>query len=284
MIRAQLDELGILFSSWRGAVKMGLLRGAWSYRHFILSSIRADFRSRFARSSLGGLWMIIHPLAQVLIFSFVFSEVMMARMPGVNNRYAYAIYLMSGTLAWSLFSDIIQRCLTVFIENGNLLQKMVFPRICLPLIVVGNAIVTNLLLLVAIIGVFVLLGHLPGPVVLFLPLLMLQVVALAVGAGLCLGILNVFIRDIGQVVPILLQLGFWFTPIVYMPEIVPQQYRHLLAFNPLYSLVTSYQGALVFNRQPAWESLAPIAVLSALLLALALYLFRRASAEMVDVL
>lgn len=263
---------------------MRLLRGAWNYRHFITSSIHADFRSRFARSRLGGLWMIIHPLAQVLIFSFVLSEVMVARMPGISSRYAYAIYLMAGTLAWSLFQDIVQRCLTIFIENGNLLQKIVFPRICLPLIVVGSSVVTNLLLLGVVIITFLLLGHVPAASIVFLPVLILLVVALATGMGICLGVLNVFIRDIGQVIPILLQLGFWFTPIVYLPEIVPQQYRSFLTLNPLYSLVINYHNVLVFGKSPSWQPLIPVALVSFLLLFLGLYLFRKASAEMVDVL
>jgi len=263
---------------------LGFLRGAWNYRHFIFSSIRSEFRARFARSRLGGLWMIIHPLVQVLIFSFILSGLMAARMPGINNRYAYAIYLMAGTLAWSLFSDIIQRCLTIFIDNGNLLKKMVFPRICLPLIVIGSSIIANIMLLVAITVVFALLGHLPGPAFLFLPLLVMLTIALATGLGLTLGVLNVFMRDIGQVVPILLQVGYWITPIVYLPAIIPAAYRPWLALNPLYAIVDAYHDVLVFGKTPVFSSLIPVTLIAVIMLALALYLFRRSHAEMVDVL
>ena len=259
-----------------------LFPGAWRYRQFILASIRAEFRTRFARSRLGGLWMIIHPLVQVLIFSFILSGLMAARMPGVHTRYAYAIYLMAGTLAWSLFSDIIQRCLTMFIDNGNLLKKMVFPRICLPLIVTGSAITVNIMLLVAITSVFAVLGHFPGPSFMFLPVLIILTIGLATGLGLTLGILNVFMRDIGQIVPILLQVGYWVTPIVYLPEIIPVTYRPWLTLNPLYPLVVGYHDILVFGRSPAWLSLLPVAVLAALSLVFAFSIFRQAKAEMVD--
>jgi lipopolysaccharide transport system permease protein len=262
----------------------GLLRGAWSYRHFIISSIRAEFRARFARSRLGGLWMIIHPLAQVLIFSFILSGIMAARLPGITNRYAYTIYLMAGTMAWSLFTDIIQRCLTMFIDNANLLKKAVFPRICLPLIVTGSSITANILLLVTITVVFALLGHFPGGSMAALPALMLLTTGLGLGMGLTLGILNVFIRDIGQVIPILLQIGFWLTPIVYLPEIIPGEYQKWLVLNPLYPLVRGYQDILLYDRMPEWASLVPIAAVTTGLLLLALHLFRRSNAEMVDVL
>src|SRR5215475_5615660 len=117
----------------------GMLLRAWRYRHFIFSSIKNEFLSRFARSRLGGLWMVIHPLAQVLIFAFILSAVLSSKLPGIANRYGYAVYLMAGTLAWSLFSELISRSLTVFVDHGNLLKKMMFPRICLPVIVSGSA-------------------------------------------------------------------------------------------------------------------------------------------------
>src|SRR5574342_539482 len=99
---------------------IGMLLGAWRYRYFILSSIRTEVRVRFIRSRLGGLWMILNPLAQVLIFAFVLSAVLSAKLPGVSNQYAYAIYLMAGILGWSLFLEIVNRCLTLFIDNGNI--------------------------------------------------------------------------------------------------------------------------------------------------------------------
>ncbi|PWF66428.1 ABC transporter, partial [Vibrio sp. T9] len=92
----------------------------WRYRHFIASSIRNDLRSRFARSKLGAIWMILQPLAQVAIYSLVLSRIMSAKLPGIDNPYAYSLYLLSGMLAWSLFSEIVSRSITVFVDNGSL--------------------------------------------------------------------------------------------------------------------------------------------------------------------
>lgn len=258
---------------------------AWRYRHFILSSIQTEFRARFVRSKLGGLWMIIHPLTQAAIYALVLAEIMGARLPGLTgNKFGYAIYLLSGMLAWSLFSEVISRCLTLFIDNGNLLKKIVFPRISLPLIATGSSLLNNLLLFIAIIVVFGLLGHLPGLQIAWVPFLMLVTLGLGLGIGLILGILNIFIRDIGQVVPVLLQLGFWFTPIVYSPNIVPEAFRPFLKMNPMTTLVQSFQNAMLLNKAPDFVGLTWLVLGTFILLSGAFIIFRRASAEMVDVL
>ena len=259
-----------------------MLVAIWRYRFFVLSSIKTEFRIKFVRSSLGGLWMILHPLSQVLIFAFVLSAVMSAKLPGIDNRYAYAIYLMAGTLGWSLFAEIVNRCLTLFIENANILKKLVFPKIALPLIVTGSALINNTLLFVAILLIFGVLGHLPGMALLWLPVLMLITIALALGLGLILGVLNVFMRDIGQLVPVCMQFLFWFTPIVYTVNIIPEQYRKWLAINPLFPVITGYQNVLLYNKEPDLAGLDVIALIALVLLAFALLLFRKASPEMVD--
>jgi len=255
---------------------------AWRYRYFIFSSIKTEFRVMFVRSRLGGFWMILNPLAQVLMFAFVLSAVLSAKLPGIDNRYAYAIYLMAGILGWSLFAEIINRCLTLFIDNGNIIKKLAFPKIALPLIVTGKALVNNALLFLAVLFIFGILGHLPGTALVWLPVLTLLNVALALGLGLILGVVNVFIRDIGQVVPVVMQFLFWFTPIVYMTHIIPSQYQHWLLFNPLIPIIQGYQNILLYNRAPPWLPLGIMTLLTLFLLAFSLVLFRRASSEMVD--
>jgi len=261
-----------------------LLLAAWRYRYFILSSIRNDFKAQFARSKFGGLWMIINPLAQVAIYALILSNVLAAKLPGITDEYAYAIYLMAGLLAWTLFNEIISRCLTLFIANGNLMKKMQFPRIALPSIALGSCLFSNLLLFVAMLGVFMLLGHQFSMSMFWLFPLILIVGVLAMGIGLILGVMNVFMRDIGLVVPIVLQMLFWFTPIVYPVTIIPEAYRHFLELNPMYALVSGYQQILVYNTPPSFESVVPIVVVAFVLVLIGLFLFRRASAEMVDVL
>ncbi|MEW6765800.1 MAG: ABC transporter permease [Pseudomonadota bacterium] len=262
----------------------GMLLATWHYRHFILSSIKNEIATRFARSRLGGAWMILHPLAQVAIYALILSAVLAAKLPGIDNRYAYAIYLMAGMLSWSLFAEVFARCLTVFIDNANLIKKMAFPRIALPLIVTGSALINNLLLFTAILVVFSLLGHFPTLTILWLPLLLLVTLSLAIGMGLSLGIINVFIRDIGQVTPILLQFWFWLTPIVYTSGMLPQNHRELSLLNPVTGIVMGYQSILVYGQSPSLTILLYPTLLAIGSLILALFLYRRASEDMADML
>lgn len=259
-----------------------MFRNLWQYRHFVLSSIRNELVSRFARSKLGGLWMIINPLSQVLIYALILSNILAARLPDIDNKYAYAIYLMAGLLAWTLFSEIISRCLTLFIEQGNLMKKMNFPRITLPTIVAGSCGLNNILLFISMLGIFFLLGHQFSIAMLWLIPLTLVVVVLSMGIGLIVGVMNVFLRDIGQVTPIVLQMLFWFTPIVYPVSIIPEAHRHWLNLNPMYPLTDAYQQILVYGNSPKWEGVFIIAVIGLLLAGTSLFMFRRASAEMVD--
>lgn len=259
-----------------------LLLSAWRYRFFIISSIKNELFTRFVRSGLGGLWMILNPLAQVLIFAFVLSSVLAAKLPGITNQYAYSIYLMAGTLGWSLFTEIVSRCLTMFIDNGNILKKLAFPRIALPLIVTGSALVNNILLFIAILAIFGLLGHLPSFALIWLPVLMVINIALALGVGLGLGVLNVFMRDIGQIVPVLLQFLYWFTPIVYMANIIPEQYGKWLELNPMLPIIKGYQNILLYNKEPEWQGMDVVILLTLTLLTFSFILFRKASPEMVD--
>lgn len=261
-----------------------MLKLLWQYRSFIVNSIGNEFRARFNRSSLGALWIIFNPLAQVAIYALILTNVLAAKIEGVDNVYSFAIYLTAGILAWTLFADIITRCLTLFVNNGNLIKKVMFPKVVLPAISVGAAVFDNLMLFLSILLIFAVLGHMPTIHILWLPVLTLAVVALGLGIGLILGILNVFIRDIGQVIPIMLQIGFWFTPIVYPLAIIPDRYRGLLSLNPMYPIVRSYQDILVYGHSPHLQDVLVIVAVSGVLMLAGFFLFMRASEEMADVL
>ena len=263
---------------------MNHLRAIWTYRYFILSSIKTELKSRFIRSSLGGLWAILHPLAQVAIYALVLSAILSAKLPGINSQYAYAIYLMAGTLGWTLFAEVFNRSLGIFVDNANLLKKMSFPRITLPLIAIGSSLLNNIFLFGAILLVFGLLGHSPTLSLCWLPLLTLITLSLAVGLGLSLGILNVFIRDIGQIIPIVLQFWFWLTPVVYVADIIPERYRIYMAMNPMSSIVMGYQDVLVYGHAPKLATLGYPIVLALVSMSLAFFMYSRSNEEMTDVL
>jgi len=261
-----------------------VLSALWHYRHFVLTSILGDLRGRFVRSRLGLFWSILHPLAQATIFALVLAEVLGAKLSGIDNKAAYPIYLMAGMAAWSLFSEILNRCLSVFIDNAGVMKKIAFPRICLPIIVWGSALLNHLLLLGAIAVVFAFFGHYPGIAWLALPLGLLLISMFAFGLGVMLGLFNVFSRDVGQVMAVVLQLWFWLTPIVYPVSIVPEHLRWLFDLNPMVPFVAIYQDAMLLDRWPDLASLLTPAIVALTLFAMLFLLFRRASPELVDAL
>lgn len=261
-----------------------IILAAWRYKIFILTSIQNEFKARFSRSVLGGLWLILNPLALVAMYAVALSSVIAAKHPSIDSSFAYANYLTAGFLAWTLFTDTVSRCLNIFIENGNRMKKMLFPRICLPLIVSGSVMLNCFLLFICIVVIFSVLGNPPNLMYCWLPILFAITLGFGLGLGLMLGILNVFLRDLAQIVPIALQFGFWFTPIVYFPEHIPPAFQHLVVYNPMFHLVKGFQDIIMYGRAPQWDGIMVVGACSLLLLGGSLFLFRKASAEMVDVL
>ena len=256
----------------------------WGYRNFIVASVKAEFKNRFARSRLGAAWIILHPLAQASIYAVVLADILGARLPGMTSRSAYAAYLIAGTAAWSLFSEILLRCMTVFIEYGSVLKKIAFPRLCLPVIVACSALINHLVLLLATALVFVYLGYAPSIVWLAIPVGTLLLSALAFGLGILLGLMNVFVRDVSHVFSIAMQFAFWLTPIVYVASSLPPRLQWLTAINPLTPVVAIYQKALVFGQWPDLGTLVAPALLAIVLIVITMSVFRRASPELVDAL
>ena len=261
-----------------------MLRGLWAYRGFVLGSVKREFQAKYSNAMLGALWSLLSPLAMIVVYTVIFSQVMHNRLPGAapGAPYAYSIWLCAGVLTWNLFAEIVARAQGMFLEQANLIKKISFPRICLPLIVVLNALV-NFGIIFGLFTVFLVAsGSFPGVVFLaLLPVLLLQVL-LGIGLGMIAGILNVFFRDVGQFLTIAMQFWFWLTPIVYPASILPPEVRGLLGWNPMARVIEAYQVILVQGHAPDWRALLPVALLAALLCVLALRLFRRRAGEMVD--
>lgn len=263
---------------------VGHVLSAWRYRGFIFSAIRSEMKGRFASSKIGGLWFVLHPLAMAAIYALVLSRLVGARLGGVDNPAAFPIYLISGLAIWSLFSEIVNRCLSIFLEYANAMKKISFPRVALPFIVLGGALINHGFLLGAAIVVFAFLGHFPAPAWLALPLALVVGAGFAFGLGVFLGVLNVFARDVGQAMSVVMQLWFWMTPIIYPLDILPEGIRAVIELNPMTSVVEFYHEALVYQQWPDITMLAYPASLGLALIALSVATFRRASPEIVDVL
>jgi len=259
-----------------------ILASVWRYRFFIFSSAAGEFQSRFSRSRLGGFWGVLGPLCQSAVYALVLSSVLSDRFGG--GSHSYAAYLLAGTLGWAFFSEVTLACVNVFTGNANLIKKVSFPGIVLPFSAAVSAGINAVLLLFAVLTVFIISGWPLSVHILWIPAIYAVSLIFAMGFGLILGVLNVFISDIRHGTQILMQLWFWLTPVVYADGMIPERYRHLLKLNPAYPLVSGFQDVLVYGRTPDMAHLAITAALGAVLILFALTLYRKAAGEMADVL
>jgi len=259
-----------------------MVHALWAYRGFILGSVKREFQSKYRNSLLGAAWTVINPLAMIVVYTVIFAQVMKARLPGVDSTFAYSIYLCSGVLTWGLFAEIAGRAQNIFLEHANLLKKLSFPRLCLPTVVVLNALI-NFTIIFGLFSVFLVIsGNFPGwSFLALIPLFTIQI-AFAIGLGITLGVLNVFFRDVGHLFGVVMQFWFWLTPIVYSVTILPDSLRPFMALNPMANLMSAYQIVLVKGQWPEWRSLWLVSLLAVFFCLTGLRLFRNHSGEMVD--
>lgn len=258
------------------------LKSVWAYRGFILGSVQREFQLKYRTSMLGAAWTVINPLAMIVVYTVIFSQVMRAKLPGTSGSLDYSIYLCSGVLTWGFFAEIVGRSQTVFLEHAALLKKINFPRICLPIITVLNA-VLNFSIIFGIFSVFLLVsGNFPGWSYLALVPLFLILIAFSTGLGITLGVLNVFFRDVGHLFGVIMQFWFWFTPVIYPVSILPDFARRALLFNPMAPIIAASHQILLYGKMPDWRMLSLVALLAVVLCFFSWRLFRKRSGEIVD--
>lgn len=261
----------------------GRLKALWAYRGFVFGMVARDFRGRYLGSALGASWAVLNPLAQILIYTLVFSRVMQARLPNVQDTLGYSLYLCAGLLTWNYFVEVLLRSQAVFLEQANMLKKVSFPRITLPSYVFLSATVNFSIIWGLFLAFLLVSGRWPGwALVALLPLLLIQQV-LAVGLGLLLGVINVFFRDVAHAVGVGLQFWFWLTPIVYPVSAVPEIVRKLMvAWNPMYPLITGYQRVIVEHQWPVWGDLGLVTAVATVVAVISDTAFRHLAGAMVD--
>ena len=259
-----------------------MLRTVFQYRQFIMSCVVREFQARYQRSLFGSAWAVVNPLVMIIIYTVIFSQVMKAKLPGIDSSFGYSIFLCAGTLTWGLFSEIVSRCTTVFLDNANIIKKLKFPRICLPITIVCTAVI-NFSIVFCLFLVFLMIsGNFPGiPILAVVPLLFILIL-FSIGLGITLGVLNVFFRDVGQLLGIIMQFWFWLTPIVYPASILPGWVMKFLSWNPLMPLIQGFQIVFVEQKFPDLSGLGLVCLLSLGLCLLALRLYRSHVGEMVD--
>jgi lipopolysaccharide transport system permease protein len=244
------------------------------HRDLLWQMVGNDLRGRYVGSFFGVFWNILHPLVQIAIYTLIFSQVMGARLGGNSSPFAFSIYLCAGLLPWLVFAEIINRCTSVFWDNANVVKKIAFPKVLLhTYIFVAGAV--NLAILVILFLIFLAYcQELPafGALLVWASMLIVQLV-FALGIGLLTSVLNVFFRDMAQIVGVLLQFWFWLTPIVYVPDVLPAAFRGLLAYNLVARLTQIHQGLILHGTLPRLEECVLLGLIAGVTLGLGLVCF-----------
>lgn len=240
----------------------------------ILELTKRDFTERFAGSTLGGLWAFIWPLVNLAVYLIIFSKIMGARLPGQSNVYAYGIYLTAGLLPWMAFAGTFGRSASVFIDKKQIICKL---RVSLPslLLYVSLAETVTFCIGMGFFSLFLFLSDWSfSKHVVLVPFVYIVQQVLAFGLGLLCASLVVFVRDFREVVGVVLQLWFWFTPIVYVKDVVPPWLQDLMVLNPASIFVDAYQKIFVYGTAPNFPPLIFLTLAAHGLTAAAYVVFR----------
>lgn len=250
----------------------------------IIELTKRDFKERFAGSVLGSLWTMIWPLVSLFIYLVIFGKIMGARLPGTSDMDAYGIYLAVGLIPWTSFAGTINRSASVFLEKKNIISKVSTSLTSLVIQVNLSEVITYLLSMLFLFLFLIFKDHSFHRGLLLLPFIYYLQQLLAFTIGLFVAVLTVFIRDIREITSVITQLGFWFTPIVYVLDILPDFAKALVMYNPAYILINSYQKIFVFNEYPSFNSLIILTVITHCFLFLTYFMFRRLEKDIRDFL
>jgi ABC-type polysaccharide/polyol phosphate export permease len=234
------------------------LRALWARRELVLTLARRDVRARYQQSILGIYWTAINPLATAAVYTVVFAFI--ARVP--VGTTPYAVFVLSGLVPWSFFANALGNATNSLVGMAGLLTKVAFPREILPL----AAILGRLIDLAASLGVLLLVmawfGLPPRWTLLLLPIPLAIELAFLLGLGLLLAAANLFYRDVGQLLTVLLSLWIFLTPVVYPLDLVPASLRPWIALNPLTPVVVATRTLIVEGQLPDPGPLAGSAAIS----------------------
>ena len=216
-------------------------REVWRYRELILMLAARDIKVRYRQALVGMAWIVLQPLAQVVIFSSLFG--LLGERPA-SAGVPYAVSTLCGLLLWQLFATIVMSCTGCLVDYRHLLTKVYFPRIALPLSACLRPLVDFGVGMVVLIVAMAWYRVVPTMALLALPFVVLLTVLAALSLGLWLSALNAHYRDFGIVVPFALQMGFFISPVVYNSALIPAEWRWLYGLNPMAALLESFRWRL----------------------------------------
>lgn len=230
---------------------MRMLKEIYEYREMIISLVRKDLRGRYKGTMLGFLWTFVNPLLQLCIYTIVFSTIMRA---GIEQFY---IFLFVALVPWIFFSSCLVSGAVSVVNSQDLVKKIYFPRIVLPLAYVTSAFINMLLTFVVVFAVLIITNYgFNFQALLCLPVVMLVEYILAIGIALITSACTVYFRDLEHILGIISMAWMYLTPILYSPEFIPKEYLSLFNMNPLAPIIEAYRDILYYKNVPHMNTLS----------------------------
>lgn len=257
------------------------LRNLWANRFLLALWTRYNITSRYSQAFLGIFWIILQPLALSLILAFVFSQILRAPSP---EGIPHIAFLLAAMIPWTFFNQAIMLSATSLIASGSLLQKVFFPREIIVIVKLFEALIDAGFMFAAMLVINFFVGVYPNVSFIYLPILIIIQLLLTLGFMLFISYLSLMIRDVPQLVQIILRFMFYLTPILYESSAIPAQFSILNLLNPLSPLIDGYRAVILYNSAPNWVSLYYPVVLSGVLLYTGYMFFKKNEKRLADYL
>jgi len=255
-------------------------RELWRYRDLALQIVVRDITLRYRQTALGAAWAILQPVAFMIIFSVFFG-----RVAGVSSGdVPYALFSLAALVPWAFFSNALLLGSESLVMYKDLVSKIYFPRIFMPMGVIGAGFVDFGISLAILLVVVLVYGIVPGVGIFFLPVLVVIAAAAVLGATSLLSAVNVRYRDVRYVVPFAVQMWLFITPVVYSASSIDQPWRTLSAINPMAGVVEGFRWAVLDSGSPPWALMGMSALGAVLLLGIGLAYFDRVERSFADII
>ena len=251
------------------------LRSVWEYRELLYFLVWRDVKVRYKQTALGVAWVILQPL----IFTVIFGN--LAKMPSGN--LPYAVLAFTALLPWNYFAGAISRAGTSLVNNANLITKVYFPRLIIPMSGVLAGLIDFAVSFLVLIVLMLAFGVTPGWQIILLPLFLIMAMATALGVSLWLAALNVQYRDINHLLPFLVQIWMYASPVVYAVSLIPAKWRILYGLNPMAGVIAGFRWSLTGQEAPPLAMLLLSLVVAVFLLVSGVVFFRRTERTFADI-
>jgi lipopolysaccharide transport system permease protein len=254
------------------------LREIWDRRELLYLLVWRDLKVRYTQTFLGAAWAVIQPVVSMVIFSVIFGR--LAGMP--SDDLPYPIFTFTALLPWYYFSSSLGRVAGSVVAEAHLISKIYFPRLIIPLSGVTSGIVDFAVSFCILLGMMAWFGLVPTWRILALPFFLLLVAATALGIGLWLSALNVRYRDVGHLMPFVIQCWFYASPVIYPVTMIPEQWRLVYSLNPMVGVLEGFRWALLGKTAPRLDIMIASAFAVTAALVLGAFYFKRVERTFVD--